>query len=317
MSGRAGFSRKGLTIVSRATWAPLRSIALKGEGREYVSLDPSGRVWVAHYGMDTDPGTTVEVFQPDGERIVEIATCRQNRRVVFAADHAFVACEQNGFKGILKRIDLNTLAVDGTIDVSFPSSSYAIITGTGTIPGAVVLSCLLDSAAGSAGVILLDPVTLSVIQSKALGSSAYVEQLLPYGSSALLLNVASPRSGTVSDVFELGGMPATVSGLSLFASPCAGAVIGDMLFGYSILGYPQQGTVSRRNMVTFDVTHWSSPLPGTVDRMGADDQQVFVSYYETNADAADGLYALDQNSGQLTKVVNVADVTDFALGSGS
>lgn len=322
MSGRSGFSRKGLTIVSRTNWKPVRSIPLGGEGQEYVSLDPAGRVWVAHYGLDTDPGTTVEVFQPDGDRIAEISTCMQNRRVVFAADHAFVACEQNGFKGMLKRIDLKTFEIDGTADVSFPPSSFAIVAGTGTIAGTVAVPCTIDGNPGTSGVISFDPATLAVIQARSLGPTTVdVEQMLPYGASALLLNLASAYAkpaGSISDVFRLDGVPSTVTGMRLFGSPRAGTVMGDMLFGYSIIGYaPPQATISHRNMTTEEVGTWPSSLPGTVERMDSDGQQVFLAHYETTADAADGLYVLDTDSGQLSQLVNVPDVTDFALGSGS
>jgi hypothetical protein len=277
-------------------------------------------VWVAHYGLSTDPGTTVEVFQPDGDRVTVISTCMQNRRVVFAADHAFVACEQNGFKGMVKRIDLKSLAIDGTADVSFPSSSYAIVAGTGTIGETVAVACTLDGNPGTSGVILFDPTTLAVVQAKSLGSTVDVEQMIPYGASVLLLNLASAYAkpaGSVSDVFRLDGVPTTVTGLSLFGSPRAGAVMGDVLFGYSTVGSPPQATISHRNMTTEEVGSWSSSLPGTVERMGSDGQQVFLAHYEANADATDGLYVLDTTSGQVTQLVNVPDVTDFALGSGN
>jgi hypothetical protein len=315
-----GLGEPSLTVLDRHAsdrWAVV-SVAPFGsnlvlDDRAFVSFDSGGRAWIARHGDPSALESSVLVYTditvPMSTRVTEVATCAGGHRVVFVGGSAFVACEGDGFRGVLARIRLDTLAVDGTLQLSFPDSDAFTVTAAGVVGGMVAVA---GNTNGGAGVLFVDPDALAVVALTALGPSTSIADVLATGEDALFLNVlsgsASP-AGSVADVFEISSPSAAPRGFSVVPSPSAGVVVGGDLILYST-----RGMLGRSPLAGGAPTTWASGLPGVVDTMATDGTHAFVAHHETaGTGARDGIYEVDPSSERTTLRLDLPSASELVI----
>lgn len=311
----SGFRRNALTIFDRATWKVDRQVALPRSWAKNFSRDPQGRLWIGFSGNFQQTDNRLQVYSPQGDLLKTLGLCvHPEAGISFAAGRAFVACAENGFSGKVAVVNLETLAVEKTIELSL-SDRNLLLTSSAASEEAVVV-------AGFGAIAVIDPRSLTVQTRLELGQNIDIWRIIPHQGRFYLLNVGSwqqPRE-QANDVLVLtpGNSP-EIAPLALAPSPLWGAIEGNFLYTYHNPTWNQMNSDFQRQISQMDLSSgkvkiWALPNEWDASDMKVIDGKIILARWYGDSSEEDGLYQFNPMSGQLTKqLLNVADASGVLL----
>lgn len=311
-----------LTVVDRASREIWHTANLPRSRAPNLDRDPQGRLWIGFVGYAGFSDDRLRIHAPDGRQLQELQPCKSPTGTGFAAERAFVACQDTGFRGELVVMDLDTLAIERTIDLTFPDSHFVVgaiaasedyVVVTGGTEGPV-------DTKGYVGVILLDPHRLEIVaQIPAIEALAtHIDRIIPYDGRFYLLNGGNwaTHHAHEADIFVLEpGNPPTVTPLDSAPAPLWGDIADGMLYAYHeqkrhLADFDAPCLISRLDLATGAVQTW--PLPdgwGAGDLRIIDGEVLLTRMGDLGDDPVDGVYRFDPATGQVSLLVDVPDAT--------
>lgn len=318
-----------LTVVDTSTWDIWHTTHLPRSLAHNLDRDPYGRLWVGFTGSVGVRDDRLRIYSPAGDLLKEMHPCSGPLGTAFAAERAFVACLDTGFRGMFVVIDLQTLEVERTIELSMQLSQYEYF-AVGAIAAneayVVVTGGTRDVAEkkGYTGAIFLDPHRLEIV-ARLPGidaRAAYVRRIIPYDGQFYLLNGGNwdAQYAEQPDILVLDpGPPPTVTGTIMVArAPAWGDIEDGMLYVYHdqkrhMADFHGAGLISRVDLAQGTVTTW--PLPdgwGGFDLRVIRGEVLLARQGDLGDDPDDGVYRFDPDTGMLTLLVDVPDATRLA-----
>jgi hypothetical protein len=312
-----------LTVVDRASQEIRHTSTLPRSLAFNLDRDPQGRLWIGFVGYPGFSDNRLRIHAPDGSRLKELELCKSPTGTGFAAGRAFVACQDTGFRGELVVMDLATLEVERTIELTFLNSHF-VVNAIAASEDYVVVAGGTEGPADNqsyTGVVLLDPHRLEMVAqlSDVEARAAYVDRIIPYDGQFYLLNGGNwdARHAHQADILVLEpGNPPTVTLLASAPAPLWGDIADGVLYAYH-----QQNRhmgdidapclISRLDLATGAVQTW--PLP---DGWGGGDLRIIDGEVlpARRGPGADGVYRFDPATGSVTLLVEVPNATKLAGG---
>jgi len=321
-NGSEGFRHNALTLIDARSGAVQRQIALPHSWAKNASRDPHGRLWIGFAGTLNTSDTLVQVYSPAGELLQELRPCVAPKAgISFAANRAFVACSERGFSGKMVVVNLDTFAIEATIELRLPDAPM-LLTASAATATAVVVAAMTsgpDDALYSV-ITLIDPYTLTVRAQLTPDKHTNIWRILPHQGCFYLLNVGSWRQprAQAQDVLVLDPSdPQKLRGLALAAAPLWGVIAGESLYTYHNptwgLSDDSQRSISRLDLTSGQVQTWTLPEQWNADDLALMQGQIILVKSGGRKDSA-GLYRFDPQSGHVQLLVGVTDASQL-LGS--
>lgn len=317
------FRHNALTLFDPATWQVLHRVELPRSWAKQLARDPDGRWWVGLSGSVRESDTRLDVYGPDGALVKTLHPCTDSEAgVSFAADRAFVAFAEDGFRGKVPVISLRTLAVVHVLELAVPGSHLLLVASAASEAAVVVVGGSDGEGPAQQSVVtVIDPRALTVVAQLPLGPGSDVWRIIPRGDRFYSLNVASGRQplDQARKVLVLKpGDPPRVAPVSSARAPLWGAIDGDGLWAYHnpVWNQPSRDPrrwISRLDLASGTAQTWPLPDGRTAGDLAIVDGQVILAHWTGHSDAEDGLYGFDPATGQLTRVLQVTDAS-FVLG---
>ncbi len=322
-NGSEGFRHNALTLIDPRSGVVQRQIGLPHSWTKNASRDPHGRLWLGFSGNLNKSDTLLQVYSPAGELLQELHPCVAPKAgISFAANRAFVACSERGFSGKVVVVNLETFAVEATIELSLRDAPMLLTASAATTEAVVVAAMTSGPEEALYSVLtLIDPNTLTIRAQWTPAMHTNIWRILSHNGRFLLLNVGSWRQprAQAQDVLVLDPSdPPQLQGLSLAASPLWGVLVGESLYTYHNptwgLSDDTHRSVSRLDLTSGQVQTWLLPEQWNADDLAEMQGQIILVKSGGCRDSAAGLYRFDPQSGQIQLLVSVTDASQI-LGS--
>ena len=133
-----------LVIVDPVTWQVVRRTPLLSVFPWDFSRDPQGRIWLG-YGAEPGGDERVQIFAPDGQLLKTLVACDTPYNLIhFAAGHAFIPCNENGFHAAVVVVDLVSLEIVKKVDIHIDGDIFLLgASGGNETYAAIFGNCLL------------------------------------------------------------------------------------------------------------------------------------------------------------------------------
>ena len=323
-----GFRHNALTIFDPATWKVHRQNSLPRSWARNFSRDKQGRLWIGFSGNLQMDDNRLQIYSPEGALLQSLSPCiAPAAGISFAANRAFVVCSESGFSGKLAVIDLETLEIEKTIELSVPDAPFLAIRSAAN-EEAVVISGLTRAPGGEGNkpgqnslAIVVDPHSLEITARLPLGNNTDIWHIIPHRDSFYLLNVASwqqPREQANDLLVLTPGEHFRITRRAIGPSPMLGAIDGNYLYTYHNPTTDQANDDPRRSLSRLDLTSGKAETWALPDNWNAYDLNVFngrilLIRWKEPTDAEDGVYDFDLSSGQLKLLMSVPDASSILL----
>jgi hypothetical protein len=307
------FGDNHLVIVDADTWQVARRVPLLGVTPWDFSRDPQGRIWVG-YGAQPGGDRRVQVFAPDGALLKTLSSCLDPYLPThFAANRAFVPCQENGFYAAVVIVDLASLEIVQKVDIRIEGDTFLLL-GSG---GNEDYFLMAGAGEGSSRVVLVDTHTLTMLEPLAIPGSN-PKTILAYEHGFVLLNsvaesalrnsLAEPLPEGRPDLLIVDTDPIPAVSIRQMIAPGAlwGVIEGDILYAYhnaERLGFnedPVRG-VSRTNLVTDEAEYWPLPDRWAAGDIAVVDQEILLIHAIYQDPNQSGLYQFDPETNELTR----------------
>jgi hypothetical protein len=263
--------------------------------------------------------TRLDVYAPNGDLERTLHPCTDPEAgISFAAGRAFVACANDGFRGKLAVLSLETLTLERTIELSLPDA-HLLLLASAADETAVVVAGATDGPddARYSAISLIDPHSLAVTAQVQLGRDTDIWRIIPHAGRFYLLNVGSwsqPRDQAQDLLMLEPGDPPRLTPMTSVPAPLWGAIEGDTLYAYHNPTWNQANRDPRRRLSRLDlasgtVHEWPLPDGWNASDLTMLDGQVILARWDGRGSPEDGLYRFDPASGQLAQQLSVVDAS--------
>lgn len=312
-----------LTVLDSTTWSIYHEQSLPRSLAFNLDQDPQGRLWIGFVGYVGFPDNRLHIYASDGTLIQEMQPCYKPTGTAFAGGHAFVACQDRGFHGELVVIDLSTLEVEQTIDLSIPTGVFLVSAVTANEDYVAIAGATTVDNKGHIAIILLDPHGLEIkaktLTVEALGT--HIRRIIPYDGRFYLLNGGNWEGDHAheADIFVLEPGPSpTVTMRTTARAPLWGDIEDGVLYAYHeqkrhLADFAAPCLISRLELASGMVETW--PLPDgwqAGDLRIIDGEVLLTRRGQLGDDPDDGIYRFDPSTGTVTLLVDVPDATKLA-----
>jgi hypothetical protein len=315
----SGFRNNALSLVDMVSWQVVRRVEIPHSWAKSMARDPNGRVWVGFSGSSQESDTRLHVYSAAGDLVKTLHPCIDPEAgISFAAGRAFVACSDNGFRGKLAVIRLESLEIEQVLELSVPNS-HLLLTASAANDAAVLIAGMTDGPQEGryAVVTVVDPRSLTVRAQLELGLDSDVWRIISDAERFYLLNVASWHQAReqASDVFVLDPSdPPQIRSIAVAPSPLWGAIDGGAVYAYHNPTWNQPNgdparRLSRVDLSTGQVQRWPLPDNWNASDLSVVDGRVMLARWSGRSGRDDGLYHFDSVSGDLTKQLDIVDAS--------
>jgi hypothetical protein len=314
-----GFENNALVIFDAEARAISRKIDLPHSWAKNFSRDPQGRIWIGFSGDSYRTDNRVQIYSPQGQLIKMMRVAdNPSAGISFAANRAFITCAENGFKGKVSIVKLDTLEIENQIEIGLNNNASLTLLASAADEQTLVIAGLTSGAdeASYSVVTIVDPQKLTVIAQSQLGKNTDVWRILPHNGNFYLLNVGSYRQPRdhANDILVLTpGTPPVVKPMATAASPLWGAIYGEMLYAYhnptwnSVVNDSHR-RLSALNLQNGSVKIWDLPNDWDASDLTFLAGRILLTKGEIG-EADDGLFYFDPVTGQIDLLLRQDDAT--------